>query len=936
MEAFLKQLANSVTKENLPYLYRHCYIFPTKRASKYFTDFLKEKFVDHNFILPKTITIQDFILENTSYNVVDDWLLLLELYQIQTSITQVLQPLEYFLPWGKMILKDFDECDKYLVDVDKLFNLLKSQKEMDDSFMLSEETRKFIEQFIFTNSTIQDTKSSKYKHEFLKTWTLLGDIHKQFSQSLKQRNCAYEGMAYREVYEHLAAKKIRLTYDKIVFAGFNALSVCEEKIFKIIERDYQAEFWWDADEHFLKNKLHEAGNFLRIYQQLFYGKNHHWIIDSFLKKNKTIDIVGVSSTVAQAGYVSHQLSNLHLEGNTAVVLCDEQLLVPLLYYTNTENVNITMGYSLTNSEQYLFLDVILKYFCNAKNLENSIEFYVKDVEALLQHSYGSQLINNKQQLENMLPYFMPYIPDDVLSSFFPDLLLKRNNSAYDIVEHVILIFQFMPTIQSFFLPAKEILIQQLQQLLLLLKEHPIKMEQSALPYIVKQFLSNTKIPFIPSAKEQAQPIQIMGFLESRNLDFDNLFILSLNDDHLPGTNKTNSFIPYNLRKGFGLPTFEQFDGINAYHFYRLLKRARNIQLIYNNQIAENVSEKSRFIRQIVHDLSTQENTVREYIAVPNDATESHATDTSLVTVFKTTEMIEALRKQIFSASSLKTYIHCPIQFHLKYIAKINEPETLAEDIDAAVFGQILHKILELIYTPYINTSLTKEKFNLIVEDDFIHGTTKIACEKLKLPKEIMYGSNRLQLTIIEKIVKKILLNDALLAPLTVAKTEGTLLWSNLKLEDGSLVSIKGTIDRIDKITDHAVKIVDYKTGAIKFPPFPDCHNDADVVDFLDALFVFEKEDYSACFQGLLYALLYYKLYDCREIYVGFHQAKKMKEGIVYLNNQQPIPIGLLLDFEKRLAALISDIVYKQTHFIQSGNQNSYQYSAYADLLGLDV
>jgi hypothetical protein len=742
-------------------------------------------------------------------------------------------------------------------------------------------------------------------------------------------------MAYRQVYENLKNDSLVLPYNKIVFCGFNALSVCEEHIFKTIEQQYETEFWWDADEHFLHNKLHEAGNFLRDYQRKFYGKNHHWIIDNFLKRNKNIDIVGVSSTIGQTKFVSQTVKRDTLLETNAIVLCDEQLLIPLIYTIDTDNVNITMGYSISQSELYLFVDILLRYFCNARINDDKVEFYNKDIAAVLQHSYLFGKINDQHKLENILPYFIPYMPMEILKEYFPNELVKLNETTESILEQLVLIIQSLQIEDAYFVPVKDVLIQQLQILMQSLNNKTIFIDRTALPFVVKQFLATIKIPFVSLNQKNENPIQIMGFLESRILDFDNLFILSLNDDHLPGTNKTNSFIPYNLRKGFGLPTFEQFDGINAYHFYRLLKRAKNIHLIYNNQVGENNSEKSRFIRQILHDLDTKENNIQEYIAVLNEDSIVN-TNIDLLHIFKTPEMISDLRERIFSASSLKIYMHCPVQFYLKYVTKIDEPNELLEEIDAAVFGEILHKTLELIYQPYLSVLLDKQKIMLFGADGFIDKKIKQACEILELPKEILFGSNRLQLTIIEKIIIKIIENDVQQNGLYILKTEEKFIWQNLKLEDGTFASIQGTIDRIDKMSDNAVRIIDYKTGKIELPKFPDINMDAEVDLFLDKLFIFDQKDYSASFQGMLYALIYYKLYNCNEIYVAFHHAKKMKDGLSYLNNQEPIPIELLLMFEERLSKLISNIVYKEPCFIQTENKNAYEYSVYADLLGLEM
>ncbi len=934
VDAFLKNIAESVTKENLPYLYNSCYIFPTKRAALYFKDYLLQKFPEENFILPKTLTIQEFIGEHSHAVIKDDWYLILTLYRVQNELTQTHQPLEKFLPWGKLILKDFDECDKYLINATELFSLLKAQKSIEDTFSISEEMRKYINQFIQTTGSKDHPKSAIYQQEFIKTWSLLGEMYLAFQQKLTAYNFAYEGMAYREVYEGLKAGTLTLPYQKIILCGFNALSVCEEEIFKLIEQHYDSEFWWDADVHFMQNTLHEAGNFLRHYQKIFSGNKHHWIMDNLLEYGKQIEIAGISSDVGQTQYVAQQLqSELPDNTKTAIVLCDENLLTPLLQVVDTENVNITMGYPVMQSELYVYLQALLGFFCNARVLEKQTDYYHKDIRNLINHPYLKKEVKEKDRLESILPFFVPYMPQDIAAEFLPSYFFHHSGDSVDLLKNILAIIDSLQMKDAYFFPVKESITNGVQSLLNLLEEHAINIDRKALPGFVKQFVAGAKVPFEKPSGEKH--IQIMGFLETRILDFNHLYILSLNDDHLPGTNKTNSFIPYNLRKGFGLPTFEQFDGINAYHFYRLLKRATHIHLLYNNQMGDNSSEKSRFIRQMEHDLNTPENQISEYIVTLNENKSAIQLATAPVQIKKTAEMIASLRERKFSPSALKIYIKCPVQFYLKYIAGIHEPEELEEDIDAAVFGLILHKVLELTYQPYLKKTLTAAELKPLSQTHEVRQKLTEAVEALKLPKEITQGSNKLQLKIIERIAQKIIENDGNTDSLHILSAEEKFTWDKLPLEDGTCATLQGTFDRIDQLSDDAVRIIDYKTGKIELPKFPDMQVQTEIDTFLNTLFVFDKKDYSVAFQGLMYALMYYRLHHCKEIYVGYHHAKKMKDGISYLNDAAPIPVELLFSFEKRLSQLISDIVYKDGYFTQSDKELSYQHSPYADLLGID-
>ncbi|HMV13887.1 MAG TPA: PD-(D/E)XK nuclease family protein [Chitinophagales bacterium] len=930
MIAFLEKITESILKKDLPYLYKRCYIFPSRRAAIHFSNFLKEKFKNDNFIFPEIITIQNFIQSNTSFNVKDDWYLLSKLHQTQNALTHTNQAFEAFLPWGKLILKDFDECDKYLVDATQLYSILKAHKALEDGAVISDEIRQYIEQFIAT--TTKKEKEGIFKDSFIKTWSLLGDMYQHFQEELSQKQFAYEGMAYRDVLQKLQNNTLQLPYSKIACCGFNALSRCEEEIFKTLSQQYDTEFWWDADVLFIDNKFHEAGNLLRRYQQIFPTENgnSHWIIDDELTQNKNITISGISSNIGQAMYVAqHALQ--HQQEKTAIVLCDENLITPLLSTVDTTQANITMGYPIAQSELYSLLKLLLNFYGNARVTENKIAFYHKDISALIEHHYFNNFVTNKEKLHTQLAYFVPFMPQEEIQQYISIDLLSVHNSSSTALSYILSTLRKVESKDAYFAAIKHTLIEQIQNIIHLLLENNINIQRNALSFFVQQYISNCKVSFDTNTKSNTQ---IMGFLETRLLDFDNLYILSMNDDQLPGTNKTNSFIPYNLRKGFGLPTFEQFDGVNAYHFYRLLKRAKNIQLLYNNQVGDNASEKSRFIRQLTYDMATPKNTVKEQIVVLEKLGNSPTVTSSLLQIKKTDEIIANLRERKFSPSAIKTYIKCPVQFYMKYVAGIDEPSEIEEEIDASVFGLILHKTLELIYLPYLNAEISAKTILSFTDKDFIKEKIKVTCNELELPKEITQGSNKLQLRIIERIVEKILHNDAANKQLTILFAEQKFIWQHLALADGTFASIQGTFDRIDKVGDHGIRIIDYKTGKIELPAFPDMSKDEKIDEFLDTLFLFDKKDYSATFQGIMYALIYYKLYHCTEIYVGYHHAKAMKDGIVYLNNQEAIPTALLLSFEKRLSALLSELIYQAPYFKQSENEEAYKYSAYASFINI--
>ena len=930
MLTFLEEVVAHIDENQLSSLHTQAYIFPTRRACTYFVRYLKSRFKSIPFLLPEILTIQEFIYRYSSYTIAEELNLLLDLHEIHQRIAEYNQPLEKFLPWGKLILKDFDECDKYLVDTQKLFSLLNEQKSLEDFSFLDEELRTYIEQFLLTTLTIKNQEET-YKQHFIKTWRLLGEIYTHFQQKLNNEKKAYEGMMYKDVLQQLESSKLILSYSQITFVGFNALTLSEEKIFKTIAKSYTANFYWDVADDFMENKHHEAGIFMRLNKHVFHTKNNHWINQQAIQKEVTI--CGIASDVGQAQYaVSLLCEDKHKQ--VALVLCDEQLLHPLLYHVEADQCNITMGYPARYHEVFAFTTQLIQFYSRARLREQQTDFYYRDVLGLMQSVFLRPKIRDLEKLQATASYFVPYFPENYIRDFFPDFLFIREYSFTAILHQVIAIIQSSEFDDAYFIPVREAIIESLSSFVDLIARKQLELSREILPQLYRQYFSGIKIPFETKTESR---VQIMGFLETRLMDFDEVIILSANDDKLPGSHKNNSFIPYNLRKGFGLPTYEQADGIGAYHFYRLLKRAEKITLLYNNKSGEDSSEKSRFIRQIEHEWTSKAGTLKHKVILPETKTDLPPEQEQPIEIKKTDAMKVQLAERVYSPTALKLYIKCPLQFYLRYVEKIKEPEQSDDDFDDGTFGLILHKTLELIYKPYIGKTISEENIIAFSSDSFIRKKIKEACESedLKLPKEILSSRHQLQFKVIETYVKRILVNDAKEKKLQVLHTEQKFKWENLPLENGTFVVLEGIFDRVDKMDENTIRIIDYKTGVIHLPDFP--NEDEQPDKFLESLFTFtdKNHDYSAAFQGLLYALMYYKLFNCTHIIVAYHHTRTITSGLSYLNEGKPIPVDLLLSFEKRLSDLLSEIIYKQDSFIQSENKNAYDYSPYADMLGVN-
>lgn len=911
--SFIQQIVEyTIQKYALHDLKNHIYIFPSKRAVALFNQLLKDYTVGKNYLLPETKTIQEFVIDNSSLVIADELFLLQELYNIHQKITGNEQTFYQFASWGKLILKDFDEIDKYNIDTNYFFSVLQAHKEIDEHYETKELAQEYL-QIFYTN--IENEKQGTFYDDFVKTWQFLGETYRALNSFLADKNLAYEGMVYRKLLHNIEHEKQQLAYDKIVFCGFNAFTFCEEKILDtlLLQQQNKVETWWDIDDLFMSNNLHEAGNFLRHYKQKYTGENHHWCNDK--ATNPKIKIVAMPSNVGQIHYVRNHIK---LEEKNAIVLCDETLIEHCQKIFNAKEVNITMGSPIQKSNIYAVLKDYLQCIQNSNSGEAQTTYTTQDIVQFFSNYEMKPFLNKENDLIKLSFYRFP-ININNISSYISDktiLTIFQSNTADAILKSCIQLLQIIQPKDENDKTIRQVVVNRLIEL-------DRKINYNALCtfkdifFIIQNYILTITIPFSTSRESNTQ---IMGFLETRLQDFDNLYILSLNDKILPGTNKSNSFIPYHLRKSFQLPTFDQFDGVNAYHFYRLLKRAKTIFLLYNNASnADSDAEKSRFIKQIEYEFDRN-----VYSIAIENATMKNAvfdkTNTALK-INKDAALITQLYQMHFSASSINTYLTCPVQFYLKYLLKINIPEELNTNKEAADFGIILHKILENYYTQNAAPKVL-DKHELT--DYLIQSVVELG-----YPASYFKSNNALNKKIIEKLFSTILKMDSndSFKILHLEKELATTLSIN-----GTLINIKGKIDRIDEV-DSAIRILDYKTGNVKLCPFPNLSDEKSISEFFDKIFNKKSTSYKETFQGMLYAWLYKKNYPNSSVLVGYYTAKKLQDGIQFLNDKNVIEVPILNLFEEKLIELLKEILDINTPFELSKNANAYKYNdAYKELL----
>lgn len=932
MDAFLKIIANQIDATALSDLKHQTFLFPSRRAGIYFKNYLLARFPNESFFLPKISSIQDFIIEHSKLIIPNELSLMAKLFE---SFKQFIpEKFEQFHLWGKMILDDFNEIDKYLVDAKKLFESITLQKEIDAHFELDPEKLKFV--MSFWKNVEKGKTESALKTNFIETWQILGELYLQFKNDLLQSNEGYEGMAYKVFYQSLKDHSFKPT-GKITIAGFNALSIAEEEIFFLLAEQYGAQIHWDADIYYLNKSYKEAGNFLRSYQNRFNSSNNHWHISDFFH-HKKINIYKGALKLSQVK-TAIQLVEDNANEQTALVLCDESLLFPIFNNLppNHNMLNLTMGFPLKSSHWYNLLNNIIEL------VRTSNKGMVKHQELLnILNLSAIQSLMKKQEID----LISAYLKADANNFIYPSKLIKETKIEHSLFAQILslekdfssfidkalqIFYQLYAENPVAFEPEEKLLffslLEQINQFKLSIEEIKETIPFAAYCRLLKQHLQKVKVPF---EHADSNALQIMGFLETRSLDFENLVIVAANEGNLPAGSQRMSFIPYNLRKGFGLPTFEEHDAIYAYHFYRLLQRANNINIIYDTQQGENSKEKSRFILQLLKELDRNDNTISEF-SIEHEEVHFQANHL-LQAMSKSSETIEMLEKKVFSPTAIGDYIQNPMEFYLKHIARLRVDNTAQININDMVIGNIVHKVMEDIYTPFKGKMINIADFESIQKKDFIIQKIHDAgnSPKIQLQLDQLTGKNILAKSFIEYFVASILKNDKSLAPFIPLLLEEKMdsQQNFITLGNGKKVFLTGNIDRVDEIINNGhstYRVIDYKTGSLSIPTSQKEKNNMDA--YFDT-----KNKYG--FQGMFYALLMQKQFGEKDCKVAFYTPRNENFELHFLEEGQIISKNKLADFEQGLIKLIEEILNPEIQFIAKADEKDYKFSDYRDLIGI--
>ncbi|MFN8116879.1 MAG: PD-(D/E)XK nuclease family protein [Bacteroidia bacterium] len=948
MTPFLQYIAQYVFKHHADNTEHLCIVLPNKRGALYLKQHLAKAF-QKTIWLPRIISAEELVAELSGLQQADSIDLICDLYAVyKTILKDKAEPFDAFAKWGTLMLQDFNEADRYLVDTNALYQNLKEIKEIE-------------------NWSLSADSLTPTQQDYINFMHQMGDIYHEFAKVLLQKKQAYQGLMYRKAVDNYKNSSYIEQFSKILICGFNALNKAETLIFSDLVKEKKADIIYDTDNYYLENESYEAGLFLRknFSNTWLNTKNH--IGNYFKEIPKHIDIVAVPKQIGQAQVVSHQLHQWIQQGKslhkTAVILADESLLFPILNQLPNEvqHVNITMEYPLRLSPIYDLMDNLISLHQSTQKLGASSSYYFADVFKILQNALFKKYyksFNPSVPLQSIIQKVIDknyvWLNTKVLAELFEDnfqfiqnLFNSWNNSSQGIVtmSHVIQVFNTSES-DDLKLSSTEneylhVFTKYFNRLQSLIQTHDYLDSLITLKSLYKQIIGSASVPFIG---EPLQGLQIMGVLETRTLDFENIILLGVNEGVLPSGKSANSFIPNDLKRYHGMPLYGDKDAIYAYHFYRILQRASNVLITYNTEHSVLGSgEKSRFITQLQFELQkfNSAHVITEQMLSGDALPPSSRNKISISkTEFNLSPIIYKLTSNNqyggLSPSALITYKDCSLRFFFRYGAGIKEKDDVEESAEANTQGSILHESLEMLYKPFVGKVLTEKNIQDCLSNT--ESTVNVIFQNYFSQKESQFGKNYLQRKVLYEYVKKLLHNDQkliqtahqtneLLSLIDLEKDLSSSLSVNIKGVDTEIF-IKGSADRIDKL-GNKIRIIDYKSSVktsdkFKFTNFEDLFTDSDYNKMLQ-LFIYAwlvVKNKMAKPEELQPCIIPFKKFEDKPRFI----LESSKETAVLTFTTE-----LLQEFEDQLKIKISEIIISQEPFIQTEDEDKCEYCAYAGI-----
>lgn len=908
MRSFIAEVVAEIL-EKQPSIEEVVFILPSKRAGTFLRNEIAKQ-TNRTLFAPQIYSIEEFVEKLSGLSYASNAQLIFELYNSYlNSAAGEKENFHDFSKWGQTLLQDFNEVDRHLIDPKTIFGNLAAVQEI--------------------NHWSLQAGKTKMMEGYLRFWNSIEKIYGEFNQNLIKKGLGHQGLVYRLACNQLETYQAK-NKNLHVFIGFNALNKAESQIIQSMLVSSNAEIFWDIDTSFLDDPIHDAGYFIREYQKTWpylktkqlQGPSNHY------KQSKSVRIIGVPKYVSQAKYVGHLLKNIHEERpedllDMALVLGDENLLNPILNSVPNEinAVNITMGYPV----QKTILATLFEQFFELYIRSDSNGWYHRPIVEFLLHPYIDKLLegDSKKVVQSIKTKNLTYLSAEKIKTVSDS---GNPNIALLFFDEVTTPKQFLAKCSTLVHALKNTLENQVSELVLehlyrfhnlfnqicdLLETYDFITDLKSLYSLFTELLSAETLDFEGNPLEG---LQIMGMLESRNLDFETVIITSVNEGILPSGKSTNSFIPFDLKKYYGLPTYKEKDAVYTYHFYRLLQRAKNVFILYNTEpdVLEG-GEKSRLISQLLSD-EQRVGDIEEIIASPKT--------NPLVNVFevvkKNKSLIELIRAHAgngFSPSSLSNYIRNPLDFYKQSLLGIEDTLGVEETVAFNTFGTVVHDSLEDLYTPLVGEYLSES--NLMALKPKIEGLVKHHFSKNYLEGDITHGKNLIAYHVIKRYLERFIdleIKEAHSHQIKILGLEEKLKIALEIPEVDFPVFLKGKLDRIDE-KDGVLRIIDYKTGNV-VPKNVTISNWEDIIT---------DYDYSKAFQLLCYAQMYRFENASDSLEAGIITFKNLNGGLQKLTMKDlgekkgkhyTIDTDVLKQFQTMLYKLILEICDINTPFTE--------------------
>lgn len=911
-------------------------IFPNKRAAlKLRTELINSKF-ETNIWLPQILSIQEAMCSWSGIQLLDNIDIIFELIKIVNKAEKIFSNDIYGL--ASQMLKDFDEIDQYAVNAKNLFQNTKDAKEIDLQFL--------------NEDYVIDRKHIEF-------FASLNEYYESLRKVLLENKSGYYGLITRHIYDSNIDKLREMVGNrKIIFAGFNAMTKTEEGIIVRLIQENIATLLWDLDEYYFNDSRQEAGIFARE----FFERNKHiqsikrnFIGNKLVTDKKNIDIIGASGAVIQTNALQLELHNESKDSdNEVIVLSDESMLIPVLNCIpsgKSEEMQVTMGFPYSTSILNQFLQHLFVFQKNIRNNNKGIYFW--SLVRLL-NSELIKIIFTKEELKHLFNWKNEnikksayYISTEDFKSLkehhdiydFFCLISKKWNSNTDCISSIKSLLKAIykkvkiNDKSNFISNQISVAGRIINKIEKLLNKYEDIIQIADIENLYRQSSSEMTI----NLKGDYGGLQIMGLLETRNLDFKTVHILSVNEGILPQSKNANSLIPFDLRKHYGLPTYNNKQAVYAYHFYRLLQNAENIKIYYNT-LADGMGEgeSSRFIKQIIHEMPSKNpnaNIKEKVYKSPSNKNkeiekiEAKKTDEVYDKIIKKLSFVSEDKKSGLSPTSISCYLKCPLKFYLKYIEKIND-DIPQELIQSNVIGTIIHAALENLYKYFGSDDITLEKYQEIYDKHFNDALKKALADN-NFPNGLPHsGFNYLSSKMMDKMIENFIKQEIKFLKanktMKIIGLEENLFASIYVPEHKTNVNLTGNADRIDQV-GNTIRIIDYKSGSV---------NDSDVVIKKN---VNELKDLSEkSLQLLIYKYLYKKAHNdiaADDIEPGIIGLRKISKGIFSLSNNSSLFIGedLIEDFESKLSAIYNEILDKDIPFRQTEDENKCLNCSFVDI-----